>query len=212
MKTAEKLRVAVAVSGAGRSLENLLRASAAPESTYTVNGVIASRPDIRACDIARNNHLPLLVLPFTNSSLPETENALYEWLNAQKIDLVALAGFLKLFPVRDSWHNRVINIHPALLPKHGGKGMYGHRVHNAVVRAGDHQSGATIHFVNSRYDEGRIIAQVTVDIKPNQTVEEVAALVFAAECQLFPRVLRALAAGDLPLKNNEIYRCAYDPS
>ena len=210
MNAAHKKRIAIAVSGGGRSLENILKAAAKPDCKFTVAGVIASRPDIRGCEIARKHELPLLVLTFSKPHMADTETRLYDWLEAQRIDLVALAGFLKPFPVQKKWSHRVVNIHPALLPKYGGKGMYGHHVHDAVVRAGDLQSGATIHYVNDQYDEGQIIAQITVDLKRGQTADEVAALVFAAECHLYPIALNGIAAGDLPLKSQEVYRYKYE--
>lgn len=211
MNAAGKKRIAVAISGGGRSLENLLKTAVKPDCSFTIAGVIASRPDIKGCEIARQHHLPLLVLPFSKADMPDTETRLYAWLGAQKIDLVALAGFLKHFPVQKDWSHRVVNIHPALLPKYGGKGMYGHHVHEAVVRAGERQSGATIHYVNGQYDEGQMIAQVSVDLKRGQTADEVAALVFAAECHLYPLALQGIASGDLPLKNQEVYRCKFEP-
>jgi len=209
--SAVKKRIAVAVSGAGRSLENLLTASTHKDCAYTIAGVIASRPDIRGCDIARKHHLPLLVMSFTRAQISDTELSLYEWLQNQNIEIVALAGFLKPFPVRKEWSERVINIHPALLPKYGGKGMYGHHVHEAVVAAGESQSGATVHFVNSRYDEGQIIAQVVVKLAPAPSPQEVATQVFAAECDLYPKALQGLVTGALPLTHHEIFRYAYDP-
>jgi phosphoribosylglycinamide formyltransferase-1 len=121
-------------------------------------------------------------------------------LEAHKIDLVVLAGFLKLFPVKDSWSGQIINIHPALLPKFGGRGMYGHNVHDAVLKAGETSSGATVHFVNAKYDEGSLIAQIKVPVMEKDTPESLSQRVFAAECQLLPAAVGGLAEGYLPKK------------
>ena len=205
-----KRRIAVGVSGSGRSLENLIAVSTSTNSSYEVVAVVASRSDIRGCEIARNNNLPLLVLSFTKNNSDATAVKLYQWLGDQKVDFVALAGFLKPFPVHPSWQDRVINIHPALLPKYGGKGMYGHFVHEAVVAAGDLQSGASVHFVNSKYDDGKVIGQVVVRLSNESTPETVAATVFAAECDLYPKVLEALCNGTLT-KSSEVLRYFYEP-
>src|SRR5690242_629402 len=109
-------RVAVGVSGGGRSLDNFLRR---PSPDYVIAGVIASRPDCRAVQIARDAQLPVFVGDFARTAAALTETELYAWLAEHQIDLVALAGFLKIYPVRPEWTNRVINIHPALLPKFG---------------------------------------------------------------------------------------------
>ena len=195
MKAAEAKRVAVGVSGGGRSLENFLKV---PASAYRIAAVIASRPDCRAVEIAKKAGLPVFVGDFGAAKRQETADALYAWLDAERIDWIALAGFLKIFPVRPDWATRVVNIHPALLPKFGGKGMYGDHVHAAVLKSGDKKSGATVHYVDERYDEGKIIAQAEVDVRPEDTVDALAARVFEAECLLYPRILGDLVSGRKP--------------
>lgn len=195
MKAAEAKRVAVGVSGGGRSLENFLKS---PETAFRIAGVIASRPDCRAVEIAKKSGLPLFVGDFGAAKRSETAAALYDWLGAERIDWIALAGFLKIFPVRPDWATRVVNIHPALLPKFGGKGMYGDHVHAAVLESGEKKSGATVHYVDERYDEGKIIAQVEVDVRADDTVDTLAARVFEAECRLYPRILGELVEGRKP--------------
>jgi folate-dependent phosphoribosylglycinamide formyltransferase PurN len=184
-------RIAVAVSGGGRSLANFLEHQA-PESGYEVVAVIASRPDCRAVTIAREAGLALFVDDFAPARLADVGERLYPWLAAQRVELVALAGFLKLFPLAPGWEKRIINIHPALLPKHGGRGMYGDRVHAAVLAARETQSGPTVHYVNERYDEGAIIEQAVVPVLPGDTAHTLADRVFAAECELYPRVVARL--------------------
>lgn len=193
---AGRARVAVGVSGGGRSLENFLRRQR-QGAGYEIAGVIASRPDCRAVTVARDAKLPLFIGDFSVAASEATADKMYAWLEEQRVAWVALAGFLKVFPVRAAWTNRVVNVHPALLPKFGGRGMYGDHVHAAALASGDRESGATIHFVDARYDEGRTIAQARVPIEANDTVESLAARVFAAECRLYPEVLDKLLAGEL---------------
>jgi folate-dependent phosphoribosylglycinamide formyltransferase PurN len=184
-------RIAVAVSGSGRSLANFLERQSR-EGGYEVVAVIASRPDCRAASIAREAGLPLFVEDFSPARLADVGTRLYSWLAEQRVDLVVLAGFLKLFPLAPGWEKRILNIHPALLPKHGGRGMYGDRVHAAVLAARETQSGPTVHYVNERYDEGAIIEQAVVPVLPGDTAHTLADRVFAAECELYPRVVARL--------------------
>ena len=114
-----------------------------------------------------------------------------------QVDLIALAGFLLLIPpfLVQAYPQRIVNIHPALLPKFGGKGMYGMHVHEAVKAAGETESGPTVHYVNEQYDEGAIIAQERVALDPEDTAEEIAAKVLAVEHRLYPRVIEKLVSG-----------------
>ncbi len=195
MKAAEPKNVAVGVSGGGRSLENFLKN---PSPAFRIAGVIASRPDCRAVTVANDAGMPVFVGDFGAAQRAATADSLHTWLEMQKIDWVALAGFLKIYPVRPEWRSRVVNIHPALLPKHGGKGMYGDHVHAAVLASGEKESGATVHFVDDRYDEGKVIARTFVAVLPNDTVDTLAARVFQAECRLYPDVLAKIVRGELP--------------
>lgn len=201
---AQKIPVAVAVSGGGRSLKNLLAHQAS--APWTVACVISSSSDCGAVAIAHEHHLPLFVGDFGKSSRDQTGTALADFLKTHHINWIVLAGFLKLFPTLDAWKNRVINIHPALLPKFGGKGMHGHHVHEAVLAASEKVSGATVHFVNERYDEGAAIAQIEVPVKAGDTPDDLAARIFAAECQLLPWTLTELCEQRLPLASREIKR------
>ena len=126
---------------------------------------------------------------------PDDGPALVKLLEAHHIDCIALAGYLKLVPreVIARWSGRIVNIHPALLPKFGGAGMYGRRVHEAVIAAGEKESGATVHQVNDEFDRGAIIAQERVPVEPADTPATLAARVLAAEHRLYPRTLHALA-------------------
>ncbi len=194
----KKIRIAVGVSGAGRSLQNLIEQQ--NNYPYSVEMIFSSSPKAGANNLAERFHLPLIVLDFSRGHESQLREVIYAALEAHKIDLVVLAGFLKLFPVKDSWNGRIINIHPALLPKFGGLGMYGRHVHDAVLKAGETSSGATVHFVNSKYDEGSLIAQIEVPVMARDTPESLGQRVFAAECRLLPAAVGGLAEGCLPKK------------
>jgi len=118
-------------------------------------------------------------------------------------DFVCMGGFLSLWRIPAALAGRVINIHPALLPDFGGKGMYGRRVHEAVLRAGRVVSGCTVHFCDNEYDHGPIVLQRQVPVKPDDTPDTLAARVFAEECLAYPEAIRMLAAGEVRLENGE---------
>ena len=122
-------------------------------------------------------------------------------LQEREIDYIALAGYLQLLPgsVVKAYHNRIVNIHPAPLPKYGGKGMYGHHVHEAVVAAGDTVSGPTVHLVDEIYDHGKILEHSPVEVLPDDTPETLAARVLIQEHKLYPRVLQKLIKGEYSL-------------
>lgn len=140
--------------------------------------------------IERSKNLGIDSFLFTAKELRET-NVIIEKLKLFKIDFIVLAGFLLRIPpnIIDAYKGKIINIHPALLPKYGGKGMYGHHVHTAVIAAGEKKSGITIHFVNEHYDEGAIIFQAECDVFPNDTPETLAERIHKLEHRYFPEVI-----------------------
>lgn len=183
------LRVAVCVSGRGSNLAALLAALPAG-GPVEVALVLSNRPDAGALDIARGHGIRTAVL--APSSDPD------QWLRPLEtagIDFIVLAGFLKQVPdaVVRAFGGRIINVHPALLPKHGGPGMYGLHVHRAVLAAGDTESGATVHLVTERYDEGPILGQARVPVLPGDTPESLATRVLEAEHRLLPAAVLAAA-------------------
>lgn len=199
-----RMRVAVAVSGTGRSLANMLERQKEPDGRYEVVGVISSHPDCKANTIARDHRLPLLQRSFAAKDQVEAGKEVSRWLKNQRVDTVFLAGFIKKFPAID-FAGTVLNIHPALLPKFGGKGMYGDRVHQEVSKSGDTETGATIHLVTANYDEGHIIAQIRIAIEPHGDADKIAAQVFAKECIIVPDTLNLLAEGKLPLAERKVW-------
>ena len=195
------VRVAVLASGGGTNLQALL--DALHDSPLArVARVVTNRPDAGALERARQSGVPAAVLRD-----PGDPAELLAALTDARADLVVLAGYLKLVPppvvARFRW--RMINIHPALLPAHGGPGMYGRRVHEAVLASGAAESGATVHYVDEQYDRGPIIAQARVPVRPGDTAETLAARVLEAEHRLLPRVVLELARQGLP---NEPVRIA----
>lgn len=194
-------RVAVAVSGGGRSLANFLARQRQGGATYEIAAVVSNKPTCGGVGIARDAKLPVFTDPFAADDATVADR-LYAWLSAQRVGWIALAGFLKPWPLHAAWSGRVVNIHPALLPAFGGKGMYGDHVHRAVLASGLKATGATVHLVTERYDEGTILAQVQVPVLDGDDASTLAARVFAGETRLYPEVLERLVTGgrDLPLQ------------
>ena len=187
------MRVAVAASGRGSNLAALADRLDRPESPARIALVLSNRPDAPVLDLARRRGIPVHALRDC-SDPTEWEEA----LRGAGADLVVLAGYLKKVPPEtvSSWRGRMINIHPALLPRHGGPGMYGTRVHQAVLAAGEVQSGATVHLVTEEYDRGQILGQQPVPVLPGDTPETLAARVLEIEHRLLPAaVLAAARAG-----------------
>lgn len=191
--------VAVAVSGRGSNLDALLRALG-PDGPARVVLVLSSRPDTPALERATARGVPVLALRDPLDA--------EEWLAALErygVDLVVLAGYLKLVPagVIARYRGRIINVHPALLPSFGGKGMYGRRVHEAVLASGARESGATVHLVDEVYDRGAILGQSRVPILPGDDPERLAARVLEAEHRLLPAAVLAAAAAGRPVPVHE---------
>lgn len=195
------MRVAVLASGGGTNLQSLLdRFNAAESPVARVALVVGSRPGIGALERAERTGVPAAVLAVKALGPEAYTGALLRELERHRIDLVVLAGFLQLVPlaVVERYEGRMINIHPALLPAFGGAGMYGIRVHRAVLESGARVSGVTVHRVGAEYDTGAILAQWPVPVLPGDTPEALAARVLATEHRLLPLVVEALAAGAAP--------------
>lgn len=194
-------RVAVLASGGGTNLQALIdRFHAQPAPAARVELVVASRAAIGALQRAERARVPSAVLDAREIGAEALAARMLALLDEHQIDVVVLAGYLQLVPLEvvERYRGRMMNIHPALLPGFGGKGMYGLRVHRAVLDAGVRVSGATVHLVSDRYDEGAIVAQWPVPVLAGDTPETLAARVLAVEHQLLPLALEALARGDTP--------------
>lgn len=179
----------VLASGTGSNFQAIIDSVGRGDIQANISGLIASRPGIGAIEKAKSNQIPVYVLPSSDESA--YEQALLTKLNEWHPDLIVLAGYLKKIPARviDRYRDKIINIHPSLLPKFGGKGFYGTRVHKAVIEAGESRSGCTVHFVNEYYDKGDIIRQIEVPVFENDTPERLAKRVLEKEHQLLPAVI-----------------------
>ena len=189
------MRVAVAVSGRGSNLEALLRALETDAPARVVL-VVSNRADAGGLHHARAHGVPAEVL-----SDPADAAEWLALLERHRADLLVLAGFVKLVPaaVIARYRHRILNIHPALLPAFGGRGMYGRHVHEAVLRSGARESGATVHLVDEVYDRGPILAQARVPVLRDDTPETLAARVLEVEHRLLPAVVRAAALAGHPV-------------
>ncbi len=184
-----RARLCVMISGGGRTLLNLCDAIDRGELAADVVLVIASDGTCVGVERARMRDLHVEVMPGT---IPQEQ--LRSALKKHRVDWVVLAGYLKLVRIPAEYAGRVVNIHPALLPKHGGKGMHGHHVHEAVIAAGDTESGCTVHMCDARYDTGAIVLQMRCPVLPGDTPESLAARVFEVEKKAYPAALKQLLA------------------
>jgi formyltetrahydrofolate-dependent phosphoribosylglycinamide formyltransferase len=191
------LRIAVLASGRGSNLRVLLDyfAQAGRREAVEVALVGSDKADAGALGVARDHGVHAVPLELGD----EHEPALLELLESQRIDLVVLAGYLRLVPpgVVRAYEGRMVNVHPALLPAFGGQGMYGMRVHRAVLASGVRLTGPTVHFVDELYDHGAIIAQWPVPVLEGDSEQTLAQRVLYAEHRLLPRVVHSLAAGTI---------------
>jgi phosphoribosylglycinamide formyltransferase-1 len=175
-------------SGNGSNAEEIIRYFK-KNNQGTVVAIFSNKPDAKVLDRAKNHNIPSVV--FNKAQL--NEGFVLEKLHQFQPDLIVLAGFLLKFPESIlTEHPKVINIHPALLPKYGGKGMYGMNVHQAVLENKEKETGITIHYVNEHYDEGEFIFQKSVNIEDCKTAEEIAHKIHELEHQYFPEVIASL--------------------
>lgn len=186
-------KIAVLASGSGSNFQALINHFEA-HPNVEISLLIASKAGIGAIGRATRHGIPVRVLPSSKISPSAYEIGLLNCLEHSKADLVVCAGFLSLIPevVIQQYRNRIINIHPSLLPKYGGKGFYGLKVHQAVIEAQEKESGCTVHMVDERYDEGSIIAQRVVAVKESDTPESLAARILEEEHILLPSVAEHL--------------------
>jgi len=183
-------RLAIFASGSGSNAENISRYfSDKPE--FEISAILSNNANAFVLSRARKLNIPTLV--FSRSEFNKTDKII-NFLAEKKIDFVVLAGFLWLLPLNllRKYPNSIVNIHPALLPKYGGKGMYGMNVHNAVVENKEKESGITIHMINEKYDEGKIVFQAKCNISPSDTPEDVAVKIHKLEYDFFPKIIEQL--------------------
>tara|TARA_R110001583_G_scaffold93670_1_gene236679 strand:+ start:711 stop:1283 length:573 start_codon:yes stop_codon:yes gene_type:complete len=183
-------RIVIFASGSGTNAENLITFFHNSDNASVIQ-VLTNNPHAKVLERAKN--LKVSALSFNSIAFTETDDVL-NILKSSKPDLIVLAGFLWKFPehILNEFPNKVINVHPALLPKYGGKGMYGMHVHKAVIENNETETGITIHYVNERYDEGAIIFQAKCEVNKNDSSEAVAAKIHELEMAHFPKVVEKL--------------------
>ena len=197
------MKIAVFVSGRGSNLKAILE-SPDLKNIVSVEAVLSDKPDCKAFNIAKQFNIKSFSVGEGEGKIKVDQ--LSALLIELKIDMIVLAGYLKLIPddLITNFENRIINIHPALLPSFGGKGMYGINVHKAVFNSSAKVSGATVHMVDNSYDTGRIIAQKCVDISDVKSPEEIAERVLEVEHKILPEVIKAFAFNKVKFEASRI--------
>jgi len=201
----EPLRLGVLLSGGGRTLLNIHERIVAGELPVRIAIVIASRP-CKGVERARAAGYRVEIVPYRQ--MPDTQtysDRIVELLDAAGVELIVQAGFLSLWRIPPRYEGRVMNIHPALLPSFGGRGMFGRYVHEAVLAAGCKVSGCTVHFVTNQYDAGPIIIQRAVPVEEGDTPDTLAERVFQQECIAYPEAIRLFAEGRLQIEGNIVH-------
>ncbi len=198
------LRLAVLVSGSGSTLQNLIDRIAAGSLAASIGVVVGSRPGLKGIERAAAAGLTNHVVDRTAISPAGFSAQVFAHCDDAHADLICMAGWLSLLEIPPQYAGRVMNIHPALLPSFGGRGMYGARVHRAVIDHGCKISGCTVHFVDGDYDNGPIILQRACAVAENDTPDTLAARIFGEECQAYPEAIALFAAGRLRLQGRRV--------
>lgn len=204
-----RLKIAVLISGSGRTLKNFIDLAAEDQLPVEIKLVVSSSAKAGGLKFAEDAGIPTRVIQreeFSKGTAGDAPfgDAIFASCREAGVDCVAMAGFMKLAPVPDDFAGRVINIHPALIPAFCGAGMYGDRVHHAVLDAGVKVTGCTVHFVDNVYDHGPIIWQQPVPVFEDDTPDTLGKRVFEVEKEAYPHVLRLLAAGRIKLEGNRV--------
>ena len=209
MSLQKQLKIAVLISGGGTTLKNLLAIHSQGRLPAGFSIVISSNANAAGNALATENGIELLVTERKDhDSDASFSEAIFAACRRAEVELVVMGGFLKKVVIPADFENRVINIHPSLIPDFCGKGMYGMRVHRAVIEAGSSTSGCTVHFVDNEYDHGPIVAQSKVEVLADDTPESLQRRVFAAECELYPSVITAIANGSIAVVDGNNVRVA----
>lgn len=204
--SAAKLPIAVLISGTGRSLKNLIDKINAGELDADIRVVIASTSRAKGLQYAEKAMIPIEIIERTGfETADDFSKAVFDRCAQAGVAYVIMAGYLQLLPIPESFNNKVVNIHPSLIPSFCGKGFYGHRVHEAALDYGVKVSGCTVHFVNNQYDNGPVILQKTVPVLDTDTAETLNDRVFyEAECVAYPEVIQLLAEGRVTVRGRRV--------
>lgn len=200
-------KIVVFVSGRGSNLQAIINSIPIELNDVEICAVVSNKIDCAAFEIAEQNSIPTYSVSVDSKDNYVTYSDLINVFNQLGVDLIVLAGFLKKIPDEfvETYKRKIINIHPALLPSFGGKGMYGMNVHKAVFESSAKVSGATVHFVDTVYDNGIIIAQESVDISDVDSPEKIAERVLKIEHKLLPSVIKMFAENKITVKENRVY-------
>jgi phosphoribosylglycinamide formyltransferase 1 len=201
----DALPIAVLISGGGTTLRNLIEKQHNEQLPIDIRLVISSNPNAKGLEYAAKANIASLVVEKTKSlSASDYEQRIFDPCRTAGVKYVVMAGFLKHVPIPADFTNRVINIHPSLIPAFCGKGMYGLKVHEAALDYGAKVTGCTVHFVDNEFDHGPIIGQWPVPVKDDDTAESLQGRVFAAECEAYPEVMRGLAGGEISITGRRV--------
>lgn len=199
------LKIAVLISGGGTTLRNLLERIREDQLPLEVVLVISSSSKAKGMAYAEEADIPCEILTVAqHPDKADFSQAIFQACREKDVELVVMGGFLKQVAVPEDFVNRVVNIHPSLIPAFCGAGFYGIRVHTAVIEHGAKVSGCTVHFVDDHYDHGPIIAQSVVDVLPSDQPTDLAARVFDAECHVYPATLAAIAEGRVTVTGRQV--------
>lgn len=199
------MRLVVLISGGGTTLKNLLAKIAAGQLSAEIVLVISSTSKAAGLAVAQQAGIPTQVIGRKHFATPEAHSeAVFGACRAAACQWVVMGGYLTHVLIPPDFENRVLNIHPALIPAFCGKGFYGGHVHEAVLEYGSKISGCTVHFVDNEYDHGPIILQIVVPVLDDDTPEALAARVFQAECEAYPEALRRLAHGKVTVDGRRV--------
>lgn len=200
-----KIRLAVLLSGNGTTLQNLVDRSADGRLPAEVAVVVSNHWNAYGLTRAEKVGIPAAVVERKScADRDEFSRRVFDVCRQERADLVCMAGFLQIITVPDDYTNRVMNIHPALIPAFCGKGFYGHHVHEAVLNYAAKLSGCTVHFADNQYDHGPIILQRAVPVLDDDTAETLAARVFEQECEAYPEAIRLFAEGKLRVEGRRV--------
>ncbi|MHC4570617.1 MAG: phosphoribosylglycinamide formyltransferase [Planctomycetota bacterium] len=204
-KNKKPIRLGVLISGGGTTLMNILEYIKQGRLNTEVAVVISSRSTVTGVEKAKNAGLDVKIIRKKDyPDIDEFSKRIEEELTAANVDLVVQGGWLCLWKMPTRYENRVMNIHPALLPSFGGKGMWGHHVHEAVLKQGCKVSGCTVHFCTNEYDKGPIIVQRSCPVEEDDTPETLAARVFEQECIAYPQAIKLFAEGKLLVQKGKV--------
>lgn len=199
------LKLAVLLSGSGTTLQNFIDRIEEGELDARLVCVVSSRKSAYGIERARNHGIPAVVVNRKDySGLDAFNEDIWKAVRAHGAELVALAGFMSLLSIPPDFRNRVVNIHPALIPAFCGKGMYGHHVHEAVLEHGAKVTGVTVHFADDQYDHGPIIMQEAVPVRDDDTPESLAERVQAKERELYPKAVQLIAEGRVHVEGRRV--------